>query len=314
MALEQDKLQGLVTRVVTCGYQVFGSNVASLFSYIEAQAATNPVYERLEAERASKWANWTVEGMGRWKMPIDEADKLSLAWHLFRAAGKLDEAGLGFTQQMYRAGNAQRNIEAFRRDFLPLLAATLTEIGRSQSGPPLDGREKHQKFGILDSPGQLVEDLKAAPGPLGRCLVFFDLDGFKALNSAHTETMVDRHLLPQLQKLILAAVKDVGFAYAQGGDEFVALLPNATPAMGAALAEGLRGLIAEATFDFDGKTARVTASFGVASEGDGEALQFSANQGKAAAKERGKDCVVVVRGGEFTLWRDVCNLTAPAAN
>ncbi|MBX3198867.1 MAG: GGDEF domain-containing protein [Labilithrix sp.] len=152
-------------------------------------------------------------------------------------------------------------------------------------------REKDE--GILQ-----LEACKLTPSALGAAAIFFDLDHFKRLNTALTEREVDRSILPQIHRCIRDATAQLGFAYAEGGDEFVVLLPNANEAIAVAAAEALRAAIARLTLTAtDGTRHRVTASFGVAvSDVWGiDELPDAANTAKATAKAEGRDRVIVAR-------------------
>ncbi|WP_437569703.1 diguanylate cyclase [Sorangium sp. So ce542] len=168
-------------------------------------------------------------------------------------------------------------------------------------------REKQQKFGILDAPNLLQVDLAAPAGILGRALIYFDLDNFKAINSKHTERTVDRDLLPKIQQLVADAVNGLGYAYAEGGDEMIVLLPNSSIVVAAAFANTLRELIKGKVFLVAGAEVNVTASFGVAAghqDSDANRLVDLANLAKARAKAAGKNCVMVALGDSFLPWSD----------
>lgn len=169
----------------------------------------------------------------------------------------------------------------------------LDQVGVETERPAV--RQKDQKFGILDSPAHEAEDFESACGLLGRAVVYFDIDNFKSVNTRFTERVVDRAVLPQLQHLVAGCAAGAGHAYAEGGDEMVVYLPNASLLMGAAFAESLRTAIVGRTFDVDGTGLRLTASFGVAASTElaGSQLAEFANLAKRAAKAAGKNRVVI---------------------
>ena len=178
----------------------------------------------------------------------------------------------------------------------------MVELGRrvGRTADAATGRQKQQKFGILDAPNLLATDLEACkqnPGPLGTAAIFLDLDHFKALNTALTEREVDRSILPVIHRCIADAAAKLGYAYAEGGDEFIVLLSNANETMAVAAAETLRASLSGLQLRVDGGVHRVTASFGVATSETWtvEELADAANRAKAEAKEQGRDRVVVAR-------------------
>lgn len=161
---------------------------------------------------------------------------------------------------------------------------------------PLEARAKSEKFGILDSPALLAGDMEEARGESGLVLLYLDVDGFKALNTRHTERKVDATILPELQRLVDGMTQCHGFSYAEGGDEIVVLLRNSTTLVGAAFAESLRSEIAARPFAVDDHIERVTASIGLVASSPTRPLAHLptlANEAKRHAKASGKDCVCV---------------------
>jgi diguanylate cyclase (GGDEF)-like protein len=134
--------------------------------------------------------------------------------------------------------------------------------------------------------------------------VFLDIDHFKALNTRHTERVIDRTVLPEFQRLIAAAVQHHGFAYAEGGDEVIILLPNFSETLAATFAEELRQHIAAHAFAIEGDNAGITVSIGVASSPTVTAnLPEWANLAKAQAKQRGRNRTVTTRWGSIPRCR-----------
>lgn len=155
-------------------------------------------------------------------------------------------------------------------------------------------RELEQKFGILWSPGQAERDFNTwanadrdAGRPVG--IVFLDIDHFKALNTAHTETTVDQAILRPFQQLLTELCAHRGEGYRYGGDEFIVLLRNCDLKETSEFAERLRVRLAAASFAVGQDPVRVTVSVGVASwpanGGTYHDVLHAANQAKAKAKE-----------------------------
>jgi diguanylate cyclase (GGDEF)-like protein len=180
---------------------------------------------------------------------------------------------------------------------------SLTTAGRAESerlrsiGGSEPNREKQQKFGILDAPSLLEPDLAACTGRFGPSVLYLDLDYFKILNTKHTERAIDKTMLPAVHRLLLECVASNGFAYAEGGDEFVVLLPNSSEAMAIAFADSLLSTIRATEFSIDGVAEMVTASIGVASSASHpvSTLADVANVAKAQAKTDGRNRVVLAR-------------------
>lgn len=160
-------------------------------------------------------------------------------------------------------------------------------------------RTKHEKFAILDSPRLLRADLEHSAGTFGVSVLYLDVDHFKALNTRHTERVIDQTVLPGFQALIAAAVQRHGFAYAEGGDEVVIVLPNTSTSLAAAFAEELRHRIEGQPFAIEDASARITVSIGIASSTSNTTqLTEWANLAKAEAKQRGRNRTVTTGDGK----------------
>jgi len=160
-------------------------------------------------------------------------------------------------------------------------------------------RTKHEKFAILDSPRLLQGDLEDSGGTFGVSVLYLDIDHFKALNTKHTERVIDQTVLPSFQSLVAAAVQRHGFAYAEGGDEVVIVLPNTSTALAAAFAEELRHRLEDHAFAIEGAIVRITVSIGLASSPSTPAqLTEWANLAKAEAKQRGRNRTVSTGDGK----------------
>lgn len=159
-------------------------------------------------------------------------------------------------------------------------------------------RTKHEKFAILDSPRQLADDLQDCNGVFGVAVLYADIDHFKALNTTHTERVIDRTVLPEFQRTIAAAMERHGYAYAEGGDEVVLVLPNTSISLGAAFAEELRRKIEAHRFIVDEGSASITLSIGLASS-TSELSQLAdwANKAKQEAKRLGRNRTVTTSDG-----------------
>jgi diguanylate cyclase (GGDEF)-like protein len=169
------------------------------------------------------------------------------------------------------------------------------ERAKQQPAPKVEmpvARAKQDKFEILDSPRLYDPDFKRCVGVLGVSVIYFDLDNFKALNTEFTEPVVDRTLLPELQRLIAALSVDRGFAYAEGGDEFIVTLANTNTALAEAFTALLLDKIRSTSFQVDDRSVTVTASAGIASSmspDDAQRCREAASAAKRTAKEQGKD-------------------------
>ncbi len=128
------------------------------------------------------------------------------------------------------------------------------------------------------------------------CLMI-DVDHFKRVNDTHGHVVGDR-VLTHVAAAIRTTIRKTDLAGRYGGEEFLVLVPE-TPATGAqVLAERLRRAIAASS---EGDLPRVTVSVGIATT-EGEVASSAellrrADEALYAAKEGGRDRVVVAAGG-----------------
>jgi diguanylate cyclase (GGDEF)-like protein len=199
-------------------------------------------------------------------------------------------------------------IETFRlprvKDYLPVQFIEPSAFGQTELAP----RQYDEKFHILQAPALFLPDLaffrakcevRDAPLALG----FLDIDKFKQFNTDHTETKVDRNLLPRFMQTVEAHVYHHGYAYRQGGDEYLVLVPSMSREMSIAFMDELRFRLAQLCYpEIHGKT---TVSIGLCVvEGDcpltDRELRDRANRAKQFAKDQGRDRIATYAGQRFT--------------
>jgi len=129
----------------------------------------------------------------------------------------------------------------------------------------------------------------------GFAILMFDLDGFKQVNDAWGHAAGDLVLahVGERARQAMRASDTVGRI---GGDEFMALLPEASLAGALAVGEKLLETIAR-PYPLDRTEAKLSASIGIAifpEDGDdGESLQRAADAALYEAKRAGKNRVVI---------------------
>ena len=129
-------------------------------------------------------------------------------------------------------------------------------------------------------------------------LVFADLDDFKLVNDRFGHQVGDE-VLRAFADVIRWRVREIDLGARLGGEEFAVLLPE-TNLMGAqALGESLRNAVAALTVDVgEGRSVRVTASFGVAAypqTHSADELMTAADLALYRAKREGKNRVIAGR-------------------
>lgn len=135
-------------------------------------------------------------------------------------------------------------------------------------------------------------------------LIMLDIDYFKKINDTYGHHTGDE-VLRELSRRITHSIRKHDIFGRYGGEEFLAVIPDASMEMIEQLAEKLRRELRETPFSTEEGSISVTASFGIAlagASGPGfeEALKL-ADQGLYAAKNSGRDrigCVPEARPPE----------------
>jgi len=138
---------------------------------------------------------------------------------------------------------------------------------------------------------------KEGPGRSLVSILFADLDHFKQVNDTYGHLVGDK-VLTGVAKAMKTACAGKGRAYRWGGEELAALLPNYTSREAFALAERIRGTVAD--LDIEGYLSKITLSIGVAScpesSASVEELLAHADTAMYAAKESGRNRVCCAGG------------------
>ena len=130
-------------------------------------------------------------------------------------------------------------------------------------------------------------------------IVLFDLDGFKAVNDELGHTVGDE-TLRDVAQILMKHSRGINVVSRYGGDEFAILLVETSKAGARLYADRIRQVISSYPYSH-GK--RITASFGVASLPDDEALTSEdlfrvADDALYVAKRGGKNQVAAARSNE----------------
>ncbi len=137
--------------------------------------------------------------------------------------------------------------------------------------------------------------------PLSFLLI--DVDNFKQIND-NCEYSFGDFVLKQFANILQNSIRDIDHAARFGGDEFMALLPNTTPAEAVQVAARIRQQLNKREFDNGTYQARVTISIGADTyDGRGlsspEDLRRRANLALKEAKTRGKNRIWLYSGVEL---------------
>ncbi|MGN6244592.1 MAG: putative bifunctional diguanylate cyclase/phosphodiesterase [Motilibacteraceae bacterium] len=167
---------------------------------------------------------------------------------------------------------------------------------------PLTGLPNRRAFTTgLEAHVQRTEHVGGARGgaePGGGCVLAIDLDEFKAVNDTRGHRTGDA-LIAVVAATLAAQLREGEMVARTGGDEFAALLPSASVAAAAAVAERLRRAVRDAAADAVPTGRRITASVGIApvlAGASAEQLLVNADLAMYDAKEAGGDRFAVYDG------------------
>jgi diguanylate cyclase (GGDEF)-like protein len=126
------------------------------------------------------------------------------------------------------------------------------------------------------------------------CLLFFDLDFFKAVNDQAGHVAGDE-LLRQLSVVLRKQLREHDMLARLGGDEFAVLLANCTSEQAAHASEKIRSAISNFAFNWQGEIFHIGASIGRVDFSDGRMpvpeLLMRADEMCYAAKTSGRNQV-----------------------
>lgn len=139
------------------------------------------------------------------------------------------------------------------------------------------------------------EILRSARGKVPFSVIMADIDHFKSYNDLFGHQAGDT-VLKAVAGTLASGMRDIDFCARYGGEEFALIVTGAGKAQAAAVAEKIRLELEARSFNFGGKTSRVTASFGVAefpAEGaTASQLVRASDERLYRAKEGGRNRVV----------------------
>ena len=127
-------------------------------------------------------------------------------------------------------------------------------------------------------------------------LMLFDIDHFKRVNDAYGHPAGDQ-VLRDIAGRAVRQVRSVDLVGRLGGEEFAVVMPETSLGDAVAVAERLRGAVADEPFLLQGKSDKlpITVSVGIAMTGEGrdtlESLLKRADEALYAAKNGGRNRV-----------------------
>lgn len=128
----------------------------------------------------------------------------------------------------------------------------------------------------------------------GCTLILLDIDHFKRINDRRGHDTGDR-VLRDAAQLLKQHVRERDLLARWGGEEFVLLCPDTSASRAFSLAEKLRNLISDSTFEPE-KPLTITASLGIAVISEEESFDSAfkrADQALYQAKSQGRNCTIL---------------------
>lgn len=138
MPLNEKKFTAILQKIRDASRRTIIPSIHDLFTYLETEVPSNVVFRRYEDERKTKWEGW-IEGrsIGSWEMPLNEADRKSLAYDLYRGVVESGDAGNGTIFWMYHE-DWETNVLEFQRDFFDPFVNAMDDIYSSAQAAPSD--------------------------------------------------------------------------------------------------------------------------------------------------------------------------------
>lgn len=135
---------------------------------------------------------------------------------------------------------------AMMTSFLAAIAGYVAATGRGEQlmRTRIDALARSDSLTGIANRLRLREVLDARKKPLSGAILMIDLDNFKRWNDAHGHVAGDQ-LLIDVARLLTENLREGDLVFRYGGDEFVALLPGCEFANAIAIAEQVRGTVAE---------------------------------------------------------------------
>jgi diguanylate cyclase len=192
-----------------------------------------------------------------------------------------------------------QKMQAVTNDLSTKLQASTNEVNelteslrRAQSEALLDSLTGLKNRRGLE---RAVEDLQRdPPGLLGSALLLADIDHFKVVNDTYGHVLGDK-VIRAVAHVLRSSIKGRDVAARLGGEEFAILLPQTTLTGAAAVAEQIRGTVAQGRIsrpDGSESIGQVTLSVGVAVAKPDDTLESLLERADAAmytAKRAGRN-------------------------
>jgi diguanylate cyclase (GGDEF)-like protein len=169
-------------------------------------------------------------------------------------------------------------------------ARYLERMERLAGTDPLTGLHAKHRYDSMAE--EALRQARLAREPFG--LLMMDMDGLKSINDRHGHRM-GAHTIATVGKAIGEVLRGRGEACRFGGDEFCAYLPKLKAARCRLVAEEIRLVVEDGTYELDGASVSPTISIGLAMLDPGTkslgGLVARADEALYRAKAAGRNCV-----------------------
>ena len=189
------------------------------------------------------------------------------------AKGKATLKDLGSTNGTYLNGRKVEEIRLSDGDKIQISSATIIKFAYQDKIENIFHKELY-KMAVIDAltgahnkryfEDRLKEEFSyCARNKIPLSLLMFDLDHFKDVNDTHGHPAGD-FILATVAGLARSIIRNEDILARYGGEEFMIVLKGTDAPGAVVLAERFRELVETSSFEFEGKTLRVTVSVGVA--------------------------------------------------
>ncbi len=136
MPLAKKKFTALLVKIRDASRRTVIPAIHDLFVYIETEAPDSQGYLRYENDRNTRWKDWGEDRtFGNWDMPLDQDERKSLAYHLYRGIVETGDAGNGMLLFMYTQP-FEANFRYFQSDFFDVFVGAMEDIYNTQERAP----------------------------------------------------------------------------------------------------------------------------------------------------------------------------------
>ncbi|HUI62556.1 MAG TPA: GGDEF domain-containing protein [Steroidobacteraceae bacterium] len=230
------------------------------------------------SEQAAEFSESLQTHAKRLSEPLPPAALLEVVGDMLKATQKMQAATSDLSSRLrVRTHEVNSLTESLRRAQSEALLDSLTGLKNRR------GLER------------AVEDLMREPaGLVGSALLLADIDHFKVVNDTYGHVLGDK-VIRAVAHVLRSSIKGRDVAARLGGEEFAVLLPQTTLSGAAAVAEQIRGTVAQGRIcrpDGNESIGQVTLSVGVAVAKAGDSLEALLERADAAmytAKRAGRN-------------------------